>query len=84
MKLTPREKQLLEFFKMHAGKTVDFQTVKSQFVGPETRSYHNSLMCSVRRLRIKLSDKGTILNRVTNVGRGNKAVFFIDERILKI
>jgi DNA-binding response OmpR family regulator len=84
MKLTPREQQLLDFLKTHAGKTVHFQTIRESFVGPETLSFHNSLMCSVRRLKIKLSAKGNILVRLTKVGRGNKAVFFVDETILKL
>lgn len=84
MKLAPREKRILEFLKNHAGRTIQFDIVQSHFSTEQTREVRNSLMCSMRRLAKKLNEQGAIINRVTRVGRGHKAAFFIDERILKI
>ena len=84
MKLAPREKMILEFLKLYAGRTIPFDAIQGHFGKEQTRAVRNSLMCSLRRLAAKLNEQGSIINRVTRVGRGHKAAFFIDERILKI
>jgi DNA-binding response OmpR family regulator len=84
MKLTPTERKVFDIIKMHAGRTIQFEAISSHFSDSDALNARKSLMCSVRRLRIKLQNHGNPFQRITKVGRGNKAVFFIDESILKI
>lgn len=84
MKFSQREKILIEFMQRYAGQefTID-ELMKSmnRRVKDKPEFFRQSIMSSLTKLKGKLSIYGIDLLTVSPVGRGHKAIYFIDGRI---
>lgn len=84
MKLTSRERDILHHLKLKAGSTVSFEDIiQSLSIENEPKNFRNSMMCSIRRLGQKTRNNGNPIQPLMKRGRGHKALFFIDETILR-
>lgn len=84
MKFSKREKIFIEFMQRHAGEEFtidDLLKFMNRKVKDKPEFFRQSIMSSLTKLRSKLSIYGIDLVTVSPVGRGHKAVYFIDGRI---
>lgn len=84
MKFSQREKILIEFMQRYANQefTID-ELMKSmnRRVKNKPEFFRQSIMSSLTKLKGKLSIYGIDLLTVSPVGRGHKAIYFIDGKI---
>lgn len=85
MKLSNREKHIVDFFKSHAGQICTFEQLMDS--DPPFRKNwvikerNKSMAFSVRKLIKKLEKVGIKIERTSKLGRSYKGVFFVDEKI---
>ena len=84
MKFSSREKLLIEFMQRHTGQEFTIDELMKNMnrktrIKPE--HFRQSILSSLGKLRGKLSIYGIDLVTVSPVGRGHKAIYFIDGRI---
>ena len=84
MKFSTREKLLIEFMQQHAAQEFtidDLMKTMNRRVREKPKFFRQSIISSLNKLRGKLSIYGIDLVTVSPVGRGHKAVYYIDGRI---
>lgn len=84
MKFSQREKILIEFMQRYAGQEFtidDLMKSMNRRVKDKPEFFRQSIMSSLTKLKGKLSIYGIDLLTVSPVGRGHKAIYFIDGRI---
>ena len=84
MKFSQREKILIEFMQRYAGQEFtidDLMKTMNRRVKDKPEFFRQSIMSSLTKLKGKLSIYGIDLLTVSPVGRGHKAIYFIDGRI---
>ena len=84
MNFSQREKILIEFMQRYAGQEFtidDLMKSMNRRVKDKPEFFRQSIMSSLTKLKGKLSIYGIDLLTVSPVGRGHKAIYFIDGRI---
>lgn len=84
MKFSNRERILIEFMQRNAGQEFtidDLMKAMNRRVKDKPEFFRQSIMSSLTKLKSKLSIYGIDLVTVSPVGRGHKAIYFIDGRI---
>lgn len=77
LNLSEREKIMFETFKKHDGSSVSVDDLSDALkkAGEKLRGGTRSLTVSVRYLAYKIAPRGYSIQRISNLGRGNKAAY---------
>jgi len=84
MKFSTREVILIEFMQRHAGQEFTGEQLLAYMdkkIQTKPKFFRQSVSTSLRKLRNKLSIYGIDLVTVSLIGRGHKAVYYVDGRI---
>lgn len=84
MRFSNRERLLITFMKKRSGQEFSLDDLikdVKKYIPTKPANFRQSIVYSMRKLKEKLSVFGIDLVTVSPVGRGNKAIYKIDEKI---
>jgi hypothetical protein len=84
MKFSTREVVLIEFMARHAGQEFSADELMKHMhrkIKDKPQFFRQSVLTSLSKLKLKLSIYGIDLVTVSPIGRGHKAIYYIDGRI---
>ena len=84
MRFSNRERILITFMKKRSGQEFSLDDLikdVKKYILTKPANFRQSIVYSMRKLKEKLSVFGIDLVTVSPVGRGNKAIYKIDEKI---
>lgn len=85
MKLSAREKRLVALLQKFEGRTIDLDTIISSMPVPKKqKNIRRNFVSLLLVFRKKLDRQGISLDRVSPIGAGHKAIYFVPIEIRRI
>jgi hypothetical protein len=81
MQFSPRERELLLFFKTKAGAVVSFEEIDRSCSFSQIANRRKSVICSLNKLIKKINRTKPLVTRVSKLGRGQSLLLQVAEEI---